>query len=53
MKYFTIYKVTNLINGKYYIGKHITSNAYDKYMGSGRAIQNAIKKYCYLPHNFA
>lgn len=45
MKYYTIYKITNNINSKYYIGKHITDDPYDNYMGSGRAIQNAIKKY--------
>ena len=45
MKYYTIYKITNNINGKYYIGKHITNDPYDIYMGSGKAIRNAIKKY--------
>lgn len=45
MKYFTVYKVTNNINNKYYIGKHITDDPYDNYMGSGKAIIRAIKKY--------
>ena len=45
MKYFTIYQITNNINNKYYIGKHITDNPYDSYMGSGKAIIRAIKKY--------
>jgi hypothetical protein len=45
MKYYTLYKITNNINGKYYIGKHITDEPYDNYMGSGKAIKNAIKKY--------
>ena len=45
MKYFTIYKITNNINKKYYIGKHITNDPYDGYMGSGKAILRAIKKY--------
>lgn len=40
---YTIYKVTNLLNGKFYIGKHQTDNPTDSYMGSGRAILNAIK----------
>lgn len=43
--YFLIYKTTNLINGKYYIGKHQTTNINDRYFGSGKAISNAIKKY--------
>ncbi len=44
MKY-TIYKITNKLNGKVYIGKHQTKNPYDNYMGSGRAIKMAIKQY--------
>lgn len=44
MKY-TIYKTTNKINGKVYIGKHQTKNPYDSYIGSGRAIKEAIKQY--------
>lgn len=44
MKY-TIYRTTNLINGKTYIGKHQTENPNDSYIGSGRALKAAIKKY--------
>lgn len=44
MKY-TIYRVTNNINGKFYIGKHQTLNPNDEYFGSGRAIKQAIRKY--------
>lgn len=38
-----VYKTTNLINGKIYIGKD--SKNIDEYIGSGMALQNAIKKY--------
>lgn len=38
-----IYKITNLINGKIYIGKDTTSNK--NYFGSGKLIVRSIKKY--------
>lgn len=44
MKY-TIYKITNTINNKFYIGKHQTNDINDSYMGSGIAITKAIKKH--------
>lgn len=44
MKY-TIYKTTNTINNKIYIGKHQTEDINDEYLGSGIALEKAIKKY--------
>lgn len=43
--YYTIYKTINKLNGKYYIGKHQTENLNDFYIGSGKVIKEAIKKY--------
>jgi len=42
---YTIYKITNKINGKIYIGKHQTTNPNDSYYGSGKAIVDAIQKH--------
>lgn len=42
---YTIYKTTNVVNGKFYIGVHKTSNPNDDYLGSGKYIKRAIKKY--------
>ena len=42
-----IYKTTNLINGKIYIGQHrVNNDVIDKnYFGSGKLLLEAIKKY--------
>ncbi len=42
---YTIYKTTNRLNNKFYIGKHQTENPNDSYLGSGKALLAAIKLY--------
>lgn len=43
--YYYVYKVTNLQNNKYYIGVHQTKNINDGYLGSGKIIKQAVKRY--------
>lgn len=43
--HYTIYQITNLVNGKIYIGKHVTNDPNDGYFGSGKLISSAIEKY--------
>ena len=43
--YHYFYKITNKINGMFYYGIHCTNDLDDGYMGSGKRIIAAIKKY--------
>lgn len=43
--FYLIYKITNNINNKIYIGSHKTKNKDDGYIGSGKYLNRAIKKY--------
>ncbi len=40
-----VYCIENLLNGNVYVGKHSTEQIDDNYMGSGKRIIRAIKKY--------
>ena len=44
-KYHYLYKITNKYNGKYYYGIHSTNDLNDGYMGSGKTLLKAYKKY--------
>jgi hypothetical protein len=43
--HYLVYKITNIINEKFYIGCHRTSNKDDGYLGSGTLLRRAIAKY--------
>ena len=43
--FYTVYKITNTLNNRYYIGVHKTNKINDSYYGSGIIIKEAIKKY--------
>lgn len=45
-----VYKTTNLINSKIYIGQHISTCWDERYLGSGVMLRRAFKKYG--KHNF-
>lgn len=42
-KHNLIYQITNLVNGKIYIGRHSTNNINDNYFGSGKEITKEVK----------
>ena len=43
--YFYLYQIINKLNDKIYVGVHKTDNLNDGYMGSGKILNRAIKKY--------
>lgn len=43
--YYLVYEIKNKINDKIYIGAHKTKDLNDGYMGSGKSINQAIKKH--------
>lgn len=43
--FYLVYKITNTINDKTYVGCHKTKDKNDGYMGSGKLIKRAIQKY--------
>ena len=45
IKKYYIYRITNLINGKTYIGQHQYKDLNDNYMGSGKHLRAAQAKY--------
>jgi hypothetical protein len=51
-KYHIIYRTTNLINSKFYIGMHSTDNLNDGYMGSGKRILYSLNKWGVENHSF-
>lgn len=42
---YEIYLTVNLVNNKKYLGQHKISKEHDYYLGSGKILQKAIKKY--------
>ena len=42
---YIVYQITNTVNDKIYIGVHMTSDVDDGYLGSGKVLKQAIKKY--------
>jgi len=43
--FFYLYRITNLVNNKIYVGVHKTTSLEDGYMGSGKVIMRAYEKY--------
>lgn len=44
MKFYGVYKITNLLSGKFYIGSHSTFDLQDSYMGSSKYLNEDIEK---------
>lgn len=45
MKFHFIYKTTNVLTGKFYVGMHSTNKMSDGYLGSGVYLRRSLRKY--------
>lgn len=45
MRKYYVYRITNVVNRKIYIGVHATENFDDGYMGSGVALRKAMREH--------
>jgi hypothetical protein len=45
MKFHFIYKTTNTLTGKFYVGMHSTNTLSDGYFGSGVYLRRSLRKY--------
>jgi len=43
--YYTVYKITNTVNNKTYIGVHETKNLDDEYYGDNQELKDAIAEH--------
>lgn len=43
--FYYLYQITNLVNGKIYVGVHKTKSLDDGYMGSGKVLNRSIQKH--------
>ena len=44
-KFHFIYKTTNNVTGRYYVGMHSTDDINDGYLGSGLVLRRSVKRY--------
>jgi hypothetical protein len=44
-EHYTLYEITNILNGNIYVGMHVTNDLDDGYMGSSNILNRAIEKY--------
>lgn len=51
-KHHFIYKITNKLNGKFYIGMHSTDDLDDGYFGSGKLVARSVAKHGKENHEF-
>ena len=51
-KYHFIYRTTNLVNEKFYVGMHSTDDLEDGYIGSGKRLGYSIRKHGLENHKF-